>query len=1292
MSTDAPTGNQPLQPLDVLTLPLRGQQVIEASAGTGKTYTLAALYVRLVLGHGRSTPLLPPQILVMTFTEAATAELRARIRERLAGASAFFRASALGSELAGKDDFLLRLRGSIPPGSWLEAAHRLGLAAQWMDDAAVFTIHGWSQRMLREHAFESASLFDQEVLTDPSDLHRAVARDYWRRWMYPMPPDAVAAVQKVATDPDALLKKVQLLWQQWARQPGGSLPAGPIPADYLPERVAASEPQEAAGGSEAARATDLFATAATPSTPATLAQAAATWAAEERRLDALARAAFTPAWRAAVGEAAAAKGLKGYAANHLVGWLQKLDEWMAGAEIEAKTLQRFGQVKLSQAWKNPAPELDFSALAALDSWVEHRANPPSIEPDLLAHAAHAMQQDVQRRKEAQAQFGFDDLLQRLYHAVQQPDGAMAAAIRRQYPVALVDEFQDTDPWQYGALEVIYAPAESATLLMIGDPKQAIYSFRGADLPTYLRARDQAAGIHTLSDNFRSAPPVVEAVNHIFLRAHEPFGRVPYVEVSARRTELELLKYPDGTRAPALTVWHPEGFSELTQTQYQQLMARHCAARMAQWVQSGKAEPGHMAVLVRSGAEAQVVRRALAAARLRSVFLSEKRSVFATQEAEDLWRVLRAVHLAHTGEAGRALLAALATRTWGLTWHALHALQADEPAWERRLEQLQAWQLCWQEQGVVALVYRWLHEESLPAQLFQRAPQHAERRITNLLQLAELLQQAAVQLHGPAALLRHLERLLQDPVSAGDSAPLRLESDEQLVQVITMHKSKGLQYPLVFLPFASGFHKNDGVTAVADGSHAPEGEGGTEPEADPAGDPEAAALPEADGEGIRLLYVALTRAQRGIWMGVAPLKNDFKKGATQGRSALSRLLGRQSAQDLPECLGRWAECVHIALESVPVEPGVPAQAPAVSAQRNHPVAPTAVSPPTIQALTPQRRHRSSGWTASFSALVRPVASSAAATAPVQDWQDQRWDDALQDVAAGGQGSQGAWEATPHEAGLAQAGSPSAKAMAAASAEAELPWNAFPAGARYGTLLHDLLEWQAREGWPLAKVEAGAAPPDPTQAQRWQQLLADKALACQLSEADAALLQAWLPRIVAQQTVLAPPAEAFALQQLQPGHYWPEMAFTFAASQLEATALDHTLRQHLPFTPELREPLPPRRLQGWLTGFMDLVFVQGGRYYVLDYKSNRLDSYHSTALQQAIQEHRYDVQLVLYVLALHRLLRARLPGYRYDLHVGGGLYWFVRGIDAPGAGLWHALPPRALIESLDQQFAARAEEAA
>src|SRR5574343_911643 len=177
--------------LDPLSFPLVGSHLIEASAGTGKTFTIAALYVRLVLGHGGeqafARPLTPPEILVVTFTDAATQELRDRIRARLAEAAAYFRVDPASVQpLPPDQDFLNDLRADYAPEEWLSCAHKLQLAAEWMDEAAVSTIHGWCNRMLREHAFDSDSLFTQRLETDQADLLAEVVRDYWRSFMYPL--------------------------------------------------------------------------------------------------------------------------------------------------------------------------------------------------------------------------------------------------------------------------------------------------------------------------------------------------------------------------------------------------------------------------------------------------------------------------------------------------------------------------------------------------------------------------------------------------------------------------------------------------------------------------------------------------------------------------------------------------------------------------------------------------------------------------------------------------------------------------------------------------------------------------------------------------------------------------------------------------------------------------------------------------------------------------------------------------------------------------------------------------
>ena len=227
-----------IEKLNPLTMPLNGLHVIEASAGTGKTWTLAALYVRLVLGHGRNgttdaAALYPPQILVMTFTDAATSELRGRVRERLAQAARYFKDTETGARDA--DDFLRNLRAEFAPEQWPECAHRLDMSAQWMDDAAIFTIHGWSSRMLKTHAFDSASLFQQSRVEDSDKLRLSAVQDYWRKWFYAIPLSQLGALKSVGSNPDELLKNLKGLWSAPENAPGVVLPATKDPQALIQE-------------------------------------------------------------------------------------------------------------------------------------------------------------------------------------------------------------------------------------------------------------------------------------------------------------------------------------------------------------------------------------------------------------------------------------------------------------------------------------------------------------------------------------------------------------------------------------------------------------------------------------------------------------------------------------------------------------------------------------------------------------------------------------------------------------------------------------------------------------------------------------------------------------------------------------------------------------------------------------------------------------------------------------------------------------------------------------------------
>ncbi len=1192
------------QPLNPLTLPLTGLQLIEASAGTGKTWTLAALYVRLVLGHVPESDqpgvgLYPPQILVMTFTDAATAELRERIRARLAQAAKFFQKG----DAAPADDFLRALRAQLDAAAWPECAARLDLAAQWMDEAAIFTIHGWSSRMLKTHAFDSASLFTQTRVEDSEQLKLTAVQDYWRTWFYTLNADTLAALDTLADTPQTLLEQLKARWRVAERAPATDVPVLTAPDESLADW--------------------------------------SRWQHQRQALEAPARAAWTAEVVAQLREAVASKLLKGYQANWLPGWLDQMRDWAQGADIEPKTLERFTHSTLiAKGW---AQADNFSAFDLLQALHDCLTQQPDVTEALLAHAAVAVSAAYQRAKQQAAQFDFSDLLQNLYHALQAPDGRLAQAIAAQYPVALVDEFQDTDPWQFGSLIKIYSGPRliDGGLIMIGDPKQAIYSFRGADLATYLQARAQAWGIYTLAGNFRATDGLVQAVNRVFELANAPFGEVPFAPVLACNPSITPLQVAGKPQA-ALTVWHLPYDKTPRKGDFMADMAAVFASQMVGLLQANAARPGDMAVLVRNRFEAAVIRDALAARGVRSVYLSERDSVFASPQAQDLWRLLRAV--ANPGDT-RLLRAALLTRLWGLNWHELDALLRDEATWDAQVEQFLKWQHLWRTQGVLPMLHRLLHDQALAQRLLGQAAA-GERALTNVLHLGELLQAASTSLQGEGALIRHLEAQLRRPAASAETAQLRLESDAHLVQVVTLHKSKGLEYPLVFLPFMSNFRAED--------------KGSTRPDT------------ERLAEDIRLLYVALTRAQRALWLGAAQVRGDVDGKSPVPKSALSVVLGRTSPDDLATRLQVWASA-HIDVHS----------APEVSDASYTPAASETIAQGARVATRVLRRN---WWSASFSALTRDLETPAASTSSARD-----------DLVADAQLDSVEFEAAQHDNADADALPP----LAAASLELfapEIAFNAFPAGASYGTLLHDLLQWQAEQGWPAGRMDSAPDPlklvllaqpvaPELQEACALQSAWAKQlARACQRAGLDAAqhaLLAAWVSQIIMTNWPLALMEYAQAainLGELTEGNYWPEMAFTLPVQRLASGWLDQKISQSVwPTMP--RAALQPRTLEGLLTGFMDLVLQVEGRYYVLDYKSNHLPDYATATLKAAMLAHRYDVQAVLYVLALHRLLKSRLPDYDFDQHMGGSLYWFVRGVDQPGTGLLALNPARALIEALD-----------
>jgi exodeoxyribonuclease V beta subunit len=1215
--------------LDALTFPLSGSRLIEASAGTGKTYTLAALYLRLVLGHGASVadgsantqqatsgfnrPLLPPEILVVTFTRAATAELRDRIRSRLVEAAAAFRQGSA------EDQFLAGLLAEYQPQQFAACASRLSSAAEWMDEAAIFTIHGWCQRMLAEHAFDSGMSFGEALSDDNQQLLHTLACDYWRRFLYPLTDAAILhELGNVAKTPQALLDDVRPWLQADAINLRFNAAGAPLPQPLSPQQAAmpllqwqealdshCKQLQQALSPDALQLLDDAYANGWLNGNK----YRAASWPAERQW------------WQAMLAEPALLNNRE--------------------ADF-AKMVQKFSAVRLADAQKKGLPPVSHPLFDLFEHTTALLDNKPALALSVRHHAALWLAVEFARHKKQQAELDFNDLLLQLYQALQ-GDGAevLAARIRAQYPFAMVDEFQDTDPLQFAIFRAIYPDVNSSdnALIMVGDPKQAIYSFRGADLHTYLNARSLTAGRHySLGTNFRSTAALVDSVNQLFARAEQQRGAfgfgsadttaLPFLPVKAKGKAEQLQR--DGKAVAALNYWlsdlEPAG---LKKGGYQSLMAKACADEVAalllqaQFGNAGFAasgetlkpvQPADIAILVRDRNEAALVRRELSARNVRSVYLSDNESIFQSQEAIAVLGWLRACQ---QPEDESLLRAALALPLANNSDAQLHYWLNDELAWEQLTEQVREFRQIWRFKGVLAMLTAWLHYFALPAKWL--VLEQGERRLTNVLHLAELLQSESQQRDGESGLLRWLAEQLDNPKSA-DEQQLRLESDQQLVQVVTIHKSKGLQYNLVFLPFVCGF-KNvkkgqpqryfDGSQMVLDLT------------------PDDTALAQAEHErlleDIRLLYVALTRPVYACWLGLALFSEGAAKKSKLSQSAIGYLLGVPDEPTLSD--------LQAALATLPWQ-----QQPLPQLCKFTQDAQLTQLTEAVKLSAPLKREH--WWIASYSALRtgnKPVTETNSAALAA----DTALDALLQEEAT---------EPVAHS-------------------EQQLSIHDFPRGAVPGTFLHQLLEDAQQQGFAQC----------------------DSAFISQLLEQSLTqhhwlqwqnVLQSWLTQM------LHAPLQQVELNLAQLHKVRAELEFWLQSCAVNVVKLDRLITAAvLPGMP--RPPLLPDTLNGMLKGFIDLT-LQGadGRYWVLDYKSNWLGpadaDYSPEAMQHTVLDKRYDVQAALYMLALHRLLKLRQPGYLKspEQYIGGALYWFIR---APEQGQLLLNADIKLLMQLDALFA-------
>ncbi len=1174
------SGHAPERAFDWRAVPLAGRQLIEASAGTGKTYTILLLVLRALL----ETDARIEQVVVTTYTRAAAMELKVKLRTRLLDAQRILDELAHAG-VADTSDVGRYLAERARDLGVEEARRRIRAATLSLELAAIDTLHALCGRILRDEPLAAPMAFEGGAADAPA-LARECLEDLWRRHVLDCAPltledDEIACGVLLDCGFEAVVRALAPLLER-------------APVRFV--EVARDLDAQRDAAFDALRTGPLHA----------------------GLLDVLADT--EGAFQLKVGFSRPLQALAdALAANHRNHVLpEELDaEHSADAQKKKHRLTLHGLDCIDAVQR----------LAALDQ----AARRARVALALQALAGDARVQ-MTRRARARDMFTFANLIDATQEALEGPGGeALATRLRERWPIALIDEFQDTDAQQFAVCSRIWDHAH-ATLLLIGDPKQAIYSFRGADLNAYLAAADELLGTgHRLDVSQRSSKRLVEAINAFYVDAGDaPFALQqlafePLV-ASGRADGTPLLDADGRARPPLRLHLHPSA-GQLSREALDRWCLERCADDIASALTArlesvgGEAlRPDHIAVLMPAHRYIGRLRELLSERGVPCVGAG-RANVWDSVAAEALITLLRALLAPDRAPLWRA---ALTTPLFGATQADLARWRAEPSAWNARQEQALRLAATWRTHGIAAMLGPLVAARA--ADLLRDAD--GERLVTDLRHLLELLAAEEPRHAGAQSLLALLERAYHDAraatASSADERNLRIDSDARRVRLMTLHVSKGLEFDIVYLPLAwrlglpewqppkvklQAFHDDAGRSLHDAGSSSFHANG------------ERARF-ESLQESLRLQYVALTRARHAchlFWGAPATSRTQAEPGALDFHlAALARRFG--SAPGIPT----WSAfaATHpqaVALVDAPRrakftrQSGAGPEAIALSARSERPAMPAPWS------------------VSSFTRLVRDSehAIDPAASAPADD--------------------------------EAHAGDDATVAGAPSGIEGRL--RNFR-GTAFGNALHQTLE---RADW-LRSIEL--------QPEIVQAALASNGLAIAAGGALATLAERTLATRLFD--------EGGRLRDVAAGDRRAEMRFDFALHETRFSRWPSLFAAH--GCGDLLPALPASgALTGLLTGAIDLVFRRAGRFFVADFKSNDLGeaahAYAPAGLLAAMQRSHYGLQLTLYLLAVHRHLRQRVAHYDYGRDVGGALYLFARGLDDQGNGVFRAQLPAALIEALD-----------
>lgn len=1197
-----------MQILDPLSLPLNQSVLIEASAGTGKTYTMANLYLRLILGVG-CEPLSVEQILVVTFTKAATQELRDRIRAKLADVANYFAdPKSDEAQQAFQDPFLAGLFQAVQQDLH-QARLRLKIAEREMDLASIFTIDSFSQKMLFQYAFDSGMRFDIDILSDEKELLKRLSQESWRELFYASDLVESTLVSSHLKAPETALKIARhyltgLLPELSEQQQRISLDL----AQFVQEKALALAKVKQFwqdNGSEISRLIlDEINKDYPQKTPKSL-------------------------------------NRNSYKKNFVPKYIDEMQQWSESNEQDIpKNWERFTQSVISSKADQGAEPLRsplFEQAEQLQNHYEQHFRSEHEYSMLIFRFLKHLRQKVADYKQSHKEKSFSDITDFLHSSLIGKNGEQfAKAIRSQFHFAMIDEFQDTNQRQYEIFQRIFMHGVADQgFIMIGDPKQSIYKFRNADIFSYLNAAEHVSLRVTMDKNWRSVPQIVEDTNRLFTfqsQDKSPFiyQGISFQAVQANESDEQLIG-AENSYCYILQNYDMDQAAQQAAYQIQQQLKQ--AEQSTLFLQkNGEKRPlasKDIAILVRGKKQAYVMKSALAQRNIRSIYLSARDSVYESKEAEDLLHILEACQNPYHQ---RSLLAALGSALWGLDSCTLYQTKQNESRWDKYVSDFIHYQKIWHSQGILPMLHKIFIEQDIIQRLNQQAD--AERRVTDILHLAELLQEAMLEVKTETALLQWYRDQLADPNGQSDEQKLRLESEQELIKIITIHGSKGLEYPIVWLPFIglpSSVFRENGYS----GKQTPTTYHNEENRLcwgfSPLSDQEKNLINQENfAEDLRLLYVAVTRAKHQLNL-ILPEQFDEQWSAmsyllSQGEIGLGGTMPSKSTQSyLAEKL--FSGKVILLSETIPQDGWQ------ITEQNENELKPRIF----------QGKLHTAGQITSFSALYAQheyLQNMAQSSLLANFEQAQDYDNNTAVISY--QNEEDHANFSPYH---------------------------FPHGTRVGNILHKFFEeWDFSQPITSDQIQEKICQP------------------LDLNEEWLAPLQQWL-----QNVIHTPFGEhAVCLQQFEQARRLNEWQFYLRLRNEDALP---RLNQLLKAETALARHLPDlqlAQLEGFVRGFIDMIVEHNGKYYLIDYKSNLLGNlpqdYLSDNLTKTMGQYRYDLQYLLYTLALHRYLSSRLGDkYHYEQDFGGVAYLFLRGMTGEAnSGVFFDKPSLALIEEMDKLF--------